>query len=211
MSYVAPDCLANAFTCPHCGVLAKQNWWGVTWQGQRIQDPTHSACVIRVGICDSCSERTVWHIKTMVYPDAGKAPVPNAAMPSRVKELYSEAASIAAKSPRGAAALLRLAVQVLCKELGGSGKNINDDIKHMVRNGLHPLVQKSLDTVRVTGNEAVHPGQIDTDDAEVVGKLFKLVNVIVEYMLELPKHIDELYSDLPAEARTAIENRDKQG
>jgi hypothetical protein len=69
----------------------------------------------------------------MVYPDTGRAPQPNTDLPAPVKEIYLEAASIAPKSSRGAAALLRLAIQVLCKELGEGGENINKDIGDLVR------------------------------------------------------------------------------
>ena len=65
----------------------------------------------------------------MYFPDCGNVPFPNAEMPKSVKEIYSEASSVYSKSPRGAAALLRLGIQILCKELGESGKNINNDIR----------------------------------------------------------------------------------
>jgi hypothetical protein len=58
----------------------------------------------------------------MVNPDTGTAPQPNTDLPESMKRIYTEAASISNKSPRGAAALLRLAVQVLCKELGEKEK-----------------------------------------------------------------------------------------
>jgi hypothetical protein len=144
----------------------------------------------------------------MYYPDTGTAPFPNPEMPDNVRSLYLEAASVASKSPRGAAALLRLSVQLLCKELGEQGININDDIKNLVAKGLPEIVQKSLDIVRVTGNEAVHPGQIDTDDPEVVAKLFDLLNIIVEYMIALPKRVTGLYSALPSGALNSIKKRD---
>jgi Surface-adhesin protein E len=51
-----------------------------------------------------------------------------------------------------------------------------------VKNGLPETVQKSLDVVRVTGNNAVHPGQMDAADVNAAASLFALVNVIVEYM-----------------------------
>jgi hypothetical protein len=143
----------------------------------------------------------------MYYPDTGTAPFPNPEMPDSVRSLYLESASVASKSPRGAAALLRLAVQLLCKELGEKGININDDIKNLVAKGLPDIVQKSLDIVRVTGNEAVHPGQIDTDDPEVVARLFDLLNIIVEYMIALPKRVTGLYSGLPSGALTSIKKR----
>ena len=111
-------------------------------------------------------------------------------------------------SPRGSAALLRLAIQHLTKELGGKGKDINVDIAALVSNGLPERVQKALDIVRVTGNQAVPPGQIDTDDPKVVGELFVLINLIAEYMITMPNKISTIYSQLPESAREAIEKRD---
>ena len=62
--------------------------------------------------------------------------------------------------------------------------------------------------MRVTGNNAVHPGQIDTDDPEIVGNLFDLVNIIVEYMIAMPKKVSGLYSSLPGAAKESIKKRD---
>jgi phage-related protein len=146
----------------------------------------------------------------MYYPDTGNCPFPNPEMPESVKKLYIEAASISSKSPRGAAALLRLAIQNLCKELGEEGKNMNADIANLVKKGLPEIVQQSLDTVRVTGNDAVHPGQINTDDIETVNKMFELTNIIIEYMIALPKKVSGLYSLLPKEKVDAIKNRDQK-
>ena len=96
-------------------------------------------------------------------------------MPDDIKLDYNEARTILGRSPRGAAALLRLAIQKLCKHLGQSGANINGDIKALVAAGLPPKVQEALDTVRVIGNESVHPGQIDIrDDVETAIKLFPI-------------------------------------
>ena len=114
------------------------------------------------------------------------------------------------KSPRGAAALLRLAIQHLCKELGEGGENIKNDIRELVKKGLPERVQQALDIVRVTGNNAVHPGQIDVDDPEVVQNLFSLLNVIAEYCISMPNRIGSLYSSLPQTALDQIQGRDKQ-
>jgi hypothetical protein len=42
----------------------------------------------------------------------------------------------------------------------------------------------------------------------VVGKLFDLLNVIVEYMIALPKRVGTLYGSLPDSAKEAIKKRD---
>lgn len=188
-------------------VLAKQDWWWKNWNNS--QGPQGSAHPLIIGKCQHCRRSTVWVETVLCYPDTGDAPFPIPEMPETVLRLYQEAASIHSKSPRGAAALLRLSVQYLCVELGEKGENINDDIKALVKKGLPVTVQKALDSVRVIGNEAVHPGQIDTDDPETVGKLFELVNVIVEYMISLPGRVGKIYSELPKEKLEGIEIRDK--
>ena len=143
----------------------------------------------------------------MVFPKGSAQPA-NPEMPKEVLEYYAEAAAISAQSPRAAAALLRLGIQHLCMHLGGAGKNLNADIALLVKKGLPEIVQQSLDVVRVVGNNAVHPGVIDVDNAEQTAKLFELLNVIVEYMIALPKRVATLYGALPTEVREAINKRD---
>jgi hypothetical protein len=122
--------------------------------------------------------------------------------------LYEEAAGIMVKSPRAAAALLRLAVQKLCKALGEKGKDINDDIGNLVKQGLPIQVQQSLDAVRVIGNNAVHPGEINADNPAAVALLFGLLNVIVDRMITQPKKIQEIYGALPPKILDGISKRD---
>lgn len=179
------------------------------WHGDLLNNSkdTHP---LRVGTCQHCNKNTLWVIDKMFYPDSGTAPFPNPEMPESVHKLYMEATGIHTKSPRGAAALLRLSIQLLAKELGESGKNINKDIGSLVKKGLPEIVQQSLDIVRVTGNDAVHPGQIDTDNPETVSQLFDLVNIIVEYMIALPKRVSGIYIGLPTEKVKGITERDKE-
>ncbi len=206
MKYIQPEVFKESFTCPHCGVLAKQDWDARSFQFQNYGDDNMNK--LRTATCQHCKNTSVWILDKMFYPETGSAPFPNSEMPESVKKLYIEAASIMNKSPKGAAALLRLSIQLLCKELGESGKNINSDIKELVKKGLPVIVQQSLDIVRVTGNDAVHPGQIDTDDINIVNKLFDLVNVIIEYMIALPKKVSGLYETLPDEKKKGINKRD---
>jgi Domain of unknown function (DUF4145) len=206
MTYIPPAVFTSKFTCPHCAAIAKQSWQARARDFNQYHPRETNE--IRVATCDHCGNYTLWHHETMVYPDRGNAPPPNPDMPDDVNRYYEEAAAIAAKSPRAAAGLLRLAVQLLCKELGEAGQNINDDIGALVKKGLPSTVQQSLDIVRVTGNNAVHPGQIDTDDEQVVAALFSLLNVIVEYMISLPNRVGTLYGALPAGALDQIKKRD---
>ncbi|MCB9174273.1 MAG: DUF4145 domain-containing protein [Flavobacteriales bacterium] len=209
MKYIEPTVLSRSFTCPHCGTISMQDWWVRNWSGN--QHPHNNDYnPLRVGTCQHCQKNTLWVMTTMYYPDNGNAPFPNPEMPESVKKLYTEASAIHMKSPRGAAALLRLGIQVLCNELGEPGKNINTDIASLVKKGLPEIVQQSLDIVRVTGNDAVHPGKIDTDNPQTVGQLFELTNIIVEYMIALPKKVSGIYKALPADKVGAIKDRDKK-
>jgi len=159
--------------------------------------------------CYNCKDLAIWIHERLVYPQRGEAPPANPDMPDDIRRDYDEASTILDLSARGAAALIRLSIQKLCKHLGMPGKNINDDIKALVAGGLDPRIQKALDVVRVVGNNAVHPGQIDLkDDRATAESLFRLLNLIVEKMISEPKHVDEVYAALPEEARKAIEKRD---
>lgn len=147
----------------------------------------------------------------MLYPKKSIAPPPNADLSDEIRADYKEAASVLSDSPRASAALLRLALQKLCKQLGEKGENINDDIKNLVAKGLNPLVLKSLDALRITGNNAVHPGEINLkEEPERVVKLFGLINFIASKMLTEPKEIESFYSQLPAAAIEAVDKRDKR-
>lgn len=145
----------------------------------------------------------------MLFPDSSSAPLPNADLPEDIRDDFEEARSIINRSSRGAAALLRLCVQKLCRHLGQSGKDINSDIAALVKLGLNPAIQKSLDIVRVVGNEAVHPGQIDLrDKPETAVHLCQLLNIIADAMITQPRMIEELYAGLPDSKRDQIEKRD---
>lgn len=159
--------------------------------------------------CFNCKEITLWLHTDVLWPRHGAAPEPNADLPSDILRDYAEAGQILDASPRGAAALLRLAVQKLCVHLGGKGKNIDQDIASLVSAGLDKRVQMALDVVRVVGNNAVHPGTIDLrDDKTTAVNLFGLVNLIADIMISQPKHISDMFGALPEGALKAIEKRD---
>ncbi|NWF48595.1 DUF4145 domain-containing protein [Hydrogenophaga sp. D2P1] len=135
-------------------------------------------------------------------------PSPNPDLSDDVQRDYEEARRILDQSPRGAAALLRLAVEKVCIELGAEGGTIDQRIASLVSKGLPEEVQQALDAVRVIGNEAVHPGQVDIrDDRDTASKLFELVNFIAFDRLTRPKQIASMYSMIPEGKRKAIDAR----
>jgi hypothetical protein len=166
---------------------------------------------VNISQCYNCNKISIWIYDALVYPRKGEAPPANPDLPDEIRVDYEEASSILDVSPRGAAAIVRLCIQKLCKHLGQPGENINADIKALVAGGLDPRIQKALDAVRVIGNNAVHPGTMDLkDDRSTAESLFRLLNIITEKLISEPKHVDEVYALLPESARAAIEARDKR-
>ena len=211
-NYIPPTLMEQAFNCPRCHVFAKQNWYYLTGANQREGFGTqYQNEEFVLSKCESCGEPTIWHGKTIIYPIHSVAEPPNTDLPDDIRSDFEEARVIANFSPRGAAALLRLAIQKLCAHLGQSGKNINTDIAALVALGLPPKVQQALDSVRVIGNDAVHPGTIDLrDDRETVNKLFRLVNFIAHKTITEPREVEEIYNGLPADKLAGIAKRDKK-
>jgi hypothetical protein len=165
---------------------------------------------VHVSTCYECKKPSIWLYKSLLYPTTGDVPPANPDLPDDIRRDYDEACSILNASPRGAAALLRLAIQKLCIHLGQPGKSINDDIGALVAQGLSVTVQRALDSVRVIGNNAVHPGKIDmTDNRDAAETLFHLVNLISEKMISEQKHVDDFYSGLPEGIRLEIERRNQ--
>jgi len=181
---------------------------------------------LRSAACHACGRRSIWRVPQsgrkapdhydsdsalMIFPhDTGEISPPTSDMPPNVKSLYNEAATVFGSSPRSAAALLRLCLQVLLKELGLPGRNINKDIAALVERGLPVSIQQAMDVLRVVGNNAVHPGQIDLDENRDTAKaLFSLLNLVVESQITSPRKVQELFSSLPGTARAAIERRDQ--
>ena len=165
---------------------------------------------IHLSKCFTCDEIAVWIHERLVFPPQRSGPEPNSDLPPDIIADYHEAQSILNLSPRGAAALLRLCVEKLVNHLDAEGSDLYEKIADLVRKGLDGRVQKSLDAVRVIGNEALHPGQLDLrDDRDTAETLFKLVNVIAEKMISEPKHVEKAYELLPPSKREAIERRDE--
>lgn len=199
IGYVEPEYNKQSFTCPFCGVLAAQSW------------VAYGHVAIHSCRCLSCGEATIWLDRKMIWPLTGNAPIPNGDMPEPAKEIYFEARSIAGISPRGAAALLRLAIDLLTTHLGAEGKTLDLRIQDLVNKGLDVQVQQMLDSVRAIGNDAVHPGEIRFDEApELLQTLFWLVNEIVEERITKPKRVTEAYSLLTAGQLEGIANREKK-
>ena len=235
--YIPPQYTKPAFHCPHCEVYANQIWYNVCKYdsksfGIKIRNYlernrfytenvlnfieqlyiVHKIKNSSVSFCAHCYKYSIWVHQEMVYPNLSTAPLPIEEMPEPVKKLYNEARDIAERSPRGACALLRLAIQFLVKELGEDENNLNKAIGNLViKRGLSSKIQKALDSVRVIGNNAVHPGKIDIEDnPQIKNNLFGLINFISERLIKNEHQIDTIYESLPENTKKVTEKRDKK-
>lgn len=160
--------------------------------------------------CLACARSSIWVGCKLIFPRSVVTYRPNEDLPLSAQADFEEAAKIVASSPRGAAALLRLSVEKLCRSLGKTG-TIDQMIQSLVDDGLPKRVQKALDVVRVVGNEAVHPGTMDLNDSpETAHALFSLVNILAESMISEPRRIDEMFEALPQAKRDGIQQRDER-
>ncbi|HBC3868738.1 TPA: DUF4145 domain-containing protein [Vibrio parahaemolyticus] len=240
-----PRVLKASFKCPHCGVLAQQEWVNnnnfveitdsmvqdlaeeyksrtrsnfhlienfINYYMEAYTDELERYFPKRISIanCLSCKEPSLWIDRECVYPTTYNVEEPNKDLPEHIMEIYIEAAVILHESPKGAAALLRLALQELLHYLGYKG-DINRSIAKLVKEGLNPNVQIALDTLRVVGNNCVHPGQIVFEDnKEDAKKLFSLLNYITAELVTSPKERERLFQDLvPDITKEHIQQRDR--
>lgn len=225
--YYPPVFAGQKFHCIRCGVYAKQAWSGLKADGTRYDESgdfpinifNNASSFVEelpndfvASECSHCDDFTLWQKRKIIFPRSTAVELPNEDLTDEIKELYNEAALILNDSPRAAAALLRLALQLLIKELGGRGKHIDTDIKTIVSYGVDPQVQKAMDIVRVFGNNGTHPGEIQlNEDPDLVKKMFELINFIATKMISSKKEIDNLFESLPDGAKEAIEKRDNIG
>lgn len=163
-----------------------------------------------LSVCEHCGKVALWSYHTQIVPESHTIIEPNPDLDDDIQADFREAVGIVDKSPRGAAALLRLALQKLCKQLGESGDNINQDIASLVAKGLDKDMEVALDTVRMIGNETVHPGTIDLrDDRDTALLLFEIINSVAYQMITYRNQVRALYQRLPADKLKAIEDRNR--
>ena len=214
--YINPELYKKVFTCSFCGGNNQHNWGLYSrssinlWAGQHPSPYIKVEKKLATSVCEVWHNFTLWLDGKQIYPLNSGIEEPNIDMPENIKNLYLEARDVYPISKKSSAALLRLALQLLCKDLGEEGKNINTDIANLVKKGLPEIVQQALDTVRITGNQAVHPGELNLDEnVDLVESLFWILNFIIEETYSKKRKMNELYNKLPKNLLEAIEKRDK--
>lgn len=233
--YAPPTYGENAFNCPTCSAYTQQEWYEIklspsntleyeaaaglrevdfstlqSWEASK-ENGYLADNLSAVSKCFVCEEVSVWIEGKIVYPNASLAPLPSPDMPEDVAKIYTEARTVSALSSTASTALLRLAVEKLLPQVGAKKAKIDVMIGELVSKGLSKEVEKALDSLRVIGNEAVHPGTIDLQDNNDVSiALFKLLNVVVDRMITQPNEINEIYSLLPENKLKGIADRNSK-
>lgn len=233
--YVPPRYGEKSFSCPTCSAYTQQNWYEIklfrsnqveykAFAGLReVQDDIDETWdsvkengyfadnLSAVSKCLVCEEVAVWVEGKVVHPLTHLAPLPNLDMPEDVMKIYIEARKVSTLSPTASTALLRLALEKLLPQVGAKKAKIDTMIGDLVSQGLPKEVEKALDSLRVIGNEAVHPGTIDLQDNKDISiALFKLLNVVVDRMITQKREIDEIYSLIPKNKLKGIEDRNNR-
>ena len=127
----------------------------------------------------------------MIYPLATYAPPAHKDMPPEVKGLYDEAGQIAMLSPRAAAALLRAAIDKLCVHVGCNlDQKLDEKITEVIAQaGLPKEYSDAMHILRLVGNSALHPSEINLDEAlDTPELLFEFVNLIVDRLITFPRN-----------------------
>lgn len=235
MNRTVPSHGSSSFVCPHCQTQAQQIWAESIWVQSEGRGGSTAWNTLDRSECYVCENETIWRRSpyngpivsgglnpkettetesewTILWPPSTAGERAHEMLPERLDDVYEEARAVAAVSPRAAAALLRLLTEDLVQQIAVSKVSLNDNIGALVRAGrLGPEEQQMADYLRITGNRAVHPGQVEDDGGEVCRRthlMFAFINLLVERFIALPARTAAAYAQLPEGARRAIETRD---
>lgn len=184
--------MGKHFVCPHpeCQVDAQQAWHLMKDQGNKEDT------AVKRAKCGTCGKYSYWVDEQLAWPAIRLGDQASDALPDDVREVYNEARDVVAHSPRAAAALLRLGVERLVSHLGETSGRLDERIGRLADAGdITRRTVDALDAVRLTGNNAVHEGQIDPeggDDRDVALLLFQIVNRIADDTIGMKREVEKL-------------------
>lgn len=220
-----PRFQSDGFDCPRCGLWAHQEWsqlWARpagSFTGVESQvDPRsgESSEMWWRSHCARCTKPSIWRGEQLVYPLTSVGGKPHKDMPADVRELYEEAAAVAAVSRRAGAALARATVERLIKHLdtdANSHASLNARIERLESNVSSDL-RTMLHIVRETGNQALHekdqPGELavmvldDVEGPELLEYLLRTTNDLVEELITRPATTKAFREMLPEWVRKRL-------
>lgn len=143
-----------------------------------------------------------------MFPLTQVGDLPSTDMPPSIRELYEEAATVAAVSPRAGAALARATVERLIKHLDTEAKPGDTLEKRIERLKLRVSsdLRTMLHVVRITGNDILHsaePGALalmaldDTEGPQLLSLLLETANDLVDELITRQQTVQALHNKLP--------------
>jgi Domain of unknown function (DUF4145) len=236
----------RSFYCPHCAALAQQDWVALGYETQDdsgappywvslaavtepssappadpFSEPRPTTTVHRWqgAQCHSCQEWSIWLDTRMVYPHRSAGGPAHPDMPEFVRELYQEAAAVAAVSRRAGAALARAVIERLIKELDSEAPEkarLNQRIDRL-RGRVSTSLGQMLDVVRVVGNGALHvdeqPDELivitmdDTTGPELIELMLETANDLVDELITRPRAVNGYWGKLPVGVQAELTRR----
>lgn len=201
---------AQRFDCPIC---LNNSFYDI----YSVNLPIKMDSNIRIVACRACGQGSIWerifwnddydYYLRLADPIRPDAPPASSDMPVDVKADYEEARLVVNYSTRAAAALLRLSLQKLCRYLGEPGNRLDTDIRYLAkRPEFGKWLIRTVDTLRITGNNAIRPGEINQDDIDnICSGLFDFINLIINFGITQPKQWDAMHKSLPEKPERMLE------
>ena len=206
--YIPPAPDTNAFNCPTSGVYAHQTFKYVAYGISSSTSLYQPLKGMKVSECFHCRNFIIWYEDKILYPRKMTVSPPSDDVPVDIKKIYNEAGLILNDSPRASGALMRLALELLLKDINKNNLGLNDNIGKLIESKVPEQLIKALTILRVNGNDIMHTGEIKIfETAEDVTYLFELFNMIVEELITRPKKLGELYTRIPESQRKRVEKQ----
>ncbi|HEY7317728.1 MAG TPA: DUF4145 domain-containing protein [Candidatus Binatia bacterium] len=162
---------------------------------------------VSISYCFNCNDMCLWVYDKLVWPRSASDPEPKLHASPAIQRNDEGGSQTLDASPRGATALLRLAIEKVCKELGEAGERTKDVLESFVQEDVDARVQKVLEAMRIIESNAVPPAQIGVGDNRAIGEtLSGLVYLICEKMIIEPKHLQAMYTKLREGAQPTAEH-----
>ena len=165
---------------------------------------------VYVTVCHHCEKPTIWlddnQTLKPILPSDNQYPSPSDKMPQEVKDVYNQAGSIADKSPRAANAMLRSAIEELMRIIVETPGDLNQMIEDAYKNNIITAhIKESLHSIRLLGNNALHPNQIRIEDDVDTNDIFNIINHIVDVTLHHSEVIENI-QDIDSKNKKARKN-----
>jgi hypothetical protein len=152
---------------------------------------------VSISYCFNCNEMCLWVCDQLVWPKRAGDPEPKLHASPEIRCDDEVASKPLEASPRGAAALLRLATDKVCKELGEWEQGPKPEIAPPLQEEIDARVQKVLDAMRIIESDATPPDQTSVGhDRATAETLSGLVNLMCEKMIMEPRHLQAVYTKL---------------